>query len=168
MRNMAVNAFAFARPRSQFPPTQSTKTDQDGHRYRRKATDHHTASRLRQPTGAVRHDPATDIAMLRAEAAGLAAMTWADTDSLKVGHISLARGRPVRDVRRCARDPAAEPCFGLRARTVGAGLYAESFGSCFILVCTVPIGNSTFDVSPARDLFPRRVHKNLPWSKWVK
>ena len=47
----------------------------------------------------VGRDPATDIAVLRAEATGLTPITWADPTSLKVGHITLALGRPGKSVR---------------------------------------------------------------------
>lgn len=44
-------------------------------------------------------DPTTDLAVLRADAAGLAPSAWADTATLKVGHIVLALGRPGRSIR---------------------------------------------------------------------
>lgn len=47
----------------------------------------------------VGRDPSTDIAVLRTEAKGLAAPAWAEADSLKVGHIVLALGRPGQTVR---------------------------------------------------------------------
>jgi S1-C subfamily serine protease len=43
-------------------------------------------------------DPTTDIAVLRAEQKGLAAPTWADPGTLKVGHLVLALGRPQQTV----------------------------------------------------------------------
>ncbi|MEX2430319.1 MAG: trypsin-like peptidase domain-containing protein, partial [Dehalococcoidia bacterium] len=51
------------------------------------------------PATLVGRDPATDIAVLRAEASGLTPITWADADALKVGHITLALGRPGKTVR---------------------------------------------------------------------
>lgn len=42
----------------------------------------------------VGRDPGTDIALLKAEASGLQPATWAAFDSLKVGHLVLALGRP--------------------------------------------------------------------------
>jgi len=47
----------------------------------------------------VGRDPATDLAMLKADATGLAAPIWADPEALRVGHIALALGRPGRTVR---------------------------------------------------------------------
>ncbi len=46
----------------------------------------------------VGRDPTTDIAVLRAEQTGLTAPTWADPNSLKVGHLVLALGRPQQTV----------------------------------------------------------------------
>ncbi len=46
----------------------------------------------------VGRDPTTDIAVLRVDASGLTAATWAAADSLKVGHLALALGRPGRTV----------------------------------------------------------------------
>jgi S1-C subfamily serine protease len=43
-------------------------------------------------------DPTTDIVVLKVEAKGLATAKWAETDSLKVGHLVLALGRPGRTV----------------------------------------------------------------------
>jgi S1-C subfamily serine protease len=53
-----------------------------------------------EPTGAtlVASDPATDLAVLRLEAEGLVAATFADPDALRVGHLVLALGRPGRTV----------------------------------------------------------------------
>ncbi len=42
----------------------------------------------------VGRDPTTDVAVLRAEASGLAAPAWAAADQLRVGHLVLALGRP--------------------------------------------------------------------------
>ncbi len=47
-----------------------------------------TAARL------VGRDPTTDIAVLQAEASGLTPAEWADLDSVRVGHLVLAVGRP--------------------------------------------------------------------------
>ncbi|RIK40466.1 MAG: signal protein PDZ [Chloroflexi bacterium] len=46
----------------------------------------------------VGRDPATDVALLRAERGGLAPATWVDAGELKVGHLVLALGRPGRTV----------------------------------------------------------------------
>ena len=43
-------------------------------------------------------DPTTDIAVLRTSAAGLAEPQWRDADSLRVGNIVLALGRPGKSV----------------------------------------------------------------------
>jgi S1-C subfamily serine protease len=43
-------------------------------------------------------DATTDIAVLRAEASGLAGATWAAAEDLRVGHLVLALGRPGRSV----------------------------------------------------------------------
>ncbi len=43
-------------------------------------------------------DPTTDLAVLRAEASGLATRAWADINALKVGHIVVALGRPGKSV----------------------------------------------------------------------
>lgn len=43
-------------------------------------------------------DPSTDLAVLRADAGGLAAPTWAEAETLRVGHLVLALGRPGRTV----------------------------------------------------------------------
>ena len=42
----------------------------------------------------VGRDPSTDLALLRAEASGLAAASWAGVETLKVGHVVLSLGRP--------------------------------------------------------------------------
>jgi S1-C subfamily serine protease len=41
-------------------------------------------------------DPATDLALLRADVTGLMPPTWAESDVLQVGHLVLALGRPGR------------------------------------------------------------------------
>src|SRR5450756_593768 len=43
-------------------------------------------------------DPTTDLAVLRAEASGLPVPAWASADSLHVGHLVLALGRPGHSV----------------------------------------------------------------------
>ena len=47
----------------------------------------------------VGRDPSIDVALLRIDAKGLAAAKWAETDSVKVGHIVLALARPGKTVR---------------------------------------------------------------------
>lgn len=42
----------------------------------------------------VGRDPSTDVAILRVQASGLTAATWADGAALKVGNVVLALGRP--------------------------------------------------------------------------
>jgi len=51
------------------------------------------------PARVVGRDPSTDIAVLRAEASGLAVPEWADLSSVKVGHLALGVLRPGRSVR---------------------------------------------------------------------
>jgi S1-C subfamily serine protease len=46
----------------------------------------------------VGRDPATDLAVLRAERGGLTPATWVDAGDLKVGHLVLALGRPGKTV----------------------------------------------------------------------
>lgn len=46
----------------------------------------------------VGRDPTTDIAVLRAQSSGLTARSWADLNALKVGHLSIALGRPGKTV----------------------------------------------------------------------
>src|SRR4051812_21294879 len=46
----------------------------------------------------VGRDPSTDIAVLRAQASGLTAAEWSDSDSVRVGHLVLAIGRPGNDL----------------------------------------------------------------------
>jgi S1-C subfamily serine protease len=43
-------------------------------------------------------DPSTDLAVLRADPNGLTAPTWAEAETLRVGHLVLALGRPGRTV----------------------------------------------------------------------
>jgi S1-C subfamily serine protease len=46
----------------------------------------------------VGRDPTTDLAVLRAQAPGFTPPTWSEADSLRVGHLVLALGRPGRTV----------------------------------------------------------------------
>lgn len=46
----------------------------------------------------VGRDPNTDLALLRIQAEGLPAATWATPDDLRVGHLVLALGRPGKSV----------------------------------------------------------------------
>jgi S1-C subfamily serine protease len=46
----------------------------------------------------VGRDPTTDIAVLRADAKGLKSQPWSDVNTLKVGHLVLALGRPGKSV----------------------------------------------------------------------
>ncbi len=46
----------------------------------------------------VGRDPTTDLAVLRSDATGLTPRGWADVNTLKVGHIVLALGRPGQKV----------------------------------------------------------------------
>ena len=46
----------------------------------------------------VGRDPTTDLAVLRAQAPGLTPPAWSEADSLRVGHMVLALGRPGRTV----------------------------------------------------------------------
>lgn len=50
------------------------------------------------PATLVGRDPTTDLAVLRAEATGLEAASWKETDDLQVGHLILALGRPGQSV----------------------------------------------------------------------
>ncbi len=50
------------------------------------------------PAVLVGRAPTLDLALLRAEVSGLAAPAWAEPESLRVGHIVLALGRPGRSV----------------------------------------------------------------------
>lgn len=47
----------------------------------------------------VGRDPSTDIAVLKLEASGLAAPSWTEADSLRVGSLVLALGRPGQNIR---------------------------------------------------------------------
>jgi S1-C subfamily serine protease len=51
------------------------------------------------PASLVGRDPTTDVALLRVQAPGLSAPTWAERDDLRVGHLVLALGRPGPTVR---------------------------------------------------------------------
>ena len=51
------------------------------------------------PARLVGRDPSTDLAVLRAEASGLALPEWADLAGVKVGHLALGVLRPGRSVR---------------------------------------------------------------------
>jgi S1-C subfamily serine protease len=51
------------------------------------------------PAELVGRDPTTDIAVLRASTGGLTPARWGDADQLKVGHVTLALGRPGKTVR---------------------------------------------------------------------
>ena len=46
------------------------------------------------PGELVGRDPTTDVAVLRIQSSGLTAASWADLESLRVGHLVLALGRP--------------------------------------------------------------------------
>jgi S1-C subfamily serine protease len=50
------------------------------------------------PATLVGRDPTTDLAVLRAQTADLTPLAWADLESLQVGHLVLALGRPSRTV----------------------------------------------------------------------
>lgn len=50
------------------------------------------------PATLVGRDPTTDLAVLRSEATGLTPPTWAEAQSLQVGHLALALGRPGESV----------------------------------------------------------------------
>jgi len=51
------------------------------------------------PATLVGRDPTTDVAVLRAEASGLASPSWGDPAAVRVGHLALALSRPGRSVR---------------------------------------------------------------------
>jgi S1-C subfamily serine protease len=46
----------------------------------------------------VGRDPTSDLAVLRAEASGLTPAAWAEAESVRVGHLVLAIGRPAHDL----------------------------------------------------------------------
>ena len=48
------------------------------------------------PATLIGRDPTTDLAVLRAQVSGLTPPTWVEPDSLRVGHLVLALGRPGR------------------------------------------------------------------------
>jgi S1-C subfamily serine protease len=50
------------------------------------------------PAALIGRDPTTDLAVLRVEASGLVPATWAAPDTLRVGHLVLALGRPGQTV----------------------------------------------------------------------
>jgi len=66
----------------------------------------------------VGRDPTTDIAVLRAQTTGLTTRTWADLNALKVGHLSIALGRPGKTVMATLGIVSA---FGEAWRTPGGG-----------------------------------------------
>ena len=51
------------------------------------------------PAELIGRDPTTDLALLRTPKQGLKAPDWADPESLRVGHLALALGRPGATVR---------------------------------------------------------------------
>lgn len=51
------------------------------------------------PATVAGRDPSTDLAVLRVQAGGLPVPAWRDVESLRVGHLVLALGRPGRTVR---------------------------------------------------------------------
>jgi S1-C subfamily serine protease len=51
------------------------------------------------PAELLGRDPSTDLALLRTPKRGSSVPTWADPDSLRVGHLALALGRPGASVR---------------------------------------------------------------------
>jgi S1-C subfamily serine protease len=51
------------------------------------------------PATLVGRDPTTAVAVLRAEASGLASPSWGDPAAVRVGHLALALSRPGRSVR---------------------------------------------------------------------
>jgi S1-C subfamily serine protease len=51
------------------------------------------------PAELIGRDPSTDLALLRTAKRGSSVPTWADPDSLRVGHLALALGRPGASVR---------------------------------------------------------------------
>lgn len=70
------------------------------------------------PARLVGRDPATDLAVLRAEATGLEAAPIADDDGLRVGHLVLSLGRPGRTVQATLGIVSA---LGQAWRTMGGG-----------------------------------------------
>jgi len=50
------------------------------------------------PATLVGRDPTTDIAVLRVQGVSLTPLTWAEPDSVRVGHLVLALGRPGKSV----------------------------------------------------------------------
>jgi serine protease DegQ len=70
------------------------------------------------PARLVGRDPSTDVAVLRAEASGLAVPDWSDLGGLKVGHLVLGVLRPGRSVRATFGIVSA---FGEEWRTPGGG-----------------------------------------------
>ncbi|MBI4199353.1 MAG: trypsin-like peptidase domain-containing protein [Chloroflexi bacterium] len=50
------------------------------------------------PATLVGRDPATDLAVLRVQGASLPSPTWAEPESVRVGHLVLALGRPGKSV----------------------------------------------------------------------
>ncbi len=50
------------------------------------------------PASLVGRDPTTDLALLRAKASGLTSAAWAAAETLRVGHLALALGRPGQTV----------------------------------------------------------------------
>ncbi len=50
------------------------------------------------PANLIGRDPTTDLALLRAKASGLAPAAWAAAETLRVGHLVLALGRPGQTV----------------------------------------------------------------------
>lgn len=50
------------------------------------------------PATLVGRDPTTDLAVLRADASNLTPATWVGLDIVKVGHLVMALGRPIRDI----------------------------------------------------------------------
>ncbi len=72
-----------------------------GNEERARLTDAAGAAREAEVVG---RDPGTDLALLRvADATGLAAPDWREVEGLKVGHATLALGRPGRSVRASLR-----------------------------------------------------------------
>lgn len=50
------------------------------------------------PASLIGRDPTTDLALLRAKASGLTPAAWAAAETLRVGHLALALGRPGQTV----------------------------------------------------------------------